>query len=96
MTKDEALTLALEALESSNKLINGQGTKFGLEGAMDGYYSVCFDIDGNNKLLNEAITAIKEALAQPLEPRNFCPCCGKRTADSTVIHPCTPPEGGHQ
>ncbi len=64
MTK-EALTLALEALDSSSKLINGQGTKFGLEGAMDGYYSGCFDVDGNNKLLNEATTAIKEALAQP-------------------------------
>jgi hypothetical protein len=63
----EALKLALEALESSNKLINGQGTKFGLEGAMDGYYSGCFDVDGNNKLLNKAITAIKEALAQPAQ-----------------------------
>ena len=30
------------------------------------------------------------------EPRNFCPRCGKRTADLTVIHTCTPPEGGHQ
>ena len=61
----------------------------------------------------EAITAIKEALAQPdygwtperiagmarlkaqqdsrFEPeeRNFCPRCGKRTAD---IHTCTPPQ----
>jgi transcription elongation factor Elf1 len=35
--------------------------------------------------------------AQPAqEPRNFCPRCGKRTADLTVIHTCTPPEGGHQ
>ena len=25
------------------------------------------------------------------EPRNFCPRCGKRTADLTVIHTCTPP-----
>jgi hypothetical protein len=29
------------------------------------------------------------------EERNFCPRCGKRTADLTVIHTCTPPEGGH-
>ena len=36
------------------------------------------------------ITAIKEALAQP-EERNFCPRCGKRTADLTTIHTCTPP-----
>jgi len=33
---------------------------------------------------------------QPQEPRNFCSRCGKRTADLTVIHTCTPPEGGHQ
>jgi hypothetical protein len=114
----EALKLALEALESSNKLINGTDTKFGLEGAMDGYYSGCFDVDGNNKLLNEAITAIKATLAQPAqEPDaltiayqsgfydgkqaalagrgwNFCERCGKRTADLTVIHTCTPPQEG--
>ena len=35
--------------------------------------------------------AIKEALAQP-EERNFCPRCGKRTADLTTIHTCTPPQ----
>ena len=65
MNKDEALKLALEALENSDKLINGTGNHFGLEGAMDGYYSGCFDVKGNNKLLNKAITAIKEAMAQP-------------------------------
>ena len=42
--------------------------------------------------LNNVVTAIKEALAQQ-EPRNFCPRCGKRTADLTVIHTCTPPRG---
>ena len=26
------------------------------------------------------------------EERNFCPRCGKRTADLTVIHTCTPPQ----
>ena len=36
--------------------------------------------------------AIKEALAQPDE-RNFCQRCGKRTADLTTIHTCTPPQG---
>jgi hypothetical protein len=34
--------------------------------------------------------AIKDALAEPDE-RNFCPRCGKRTADLTTIHTCTPP-----
>lgn len=28
----------------------------------------------------------------PQEERNFCPRCGKRTADLTVIHTCTPPK----
>lgn len=27
------------------------------------------------------------------EERNFCPRCGKRTADPTTIHTCTPPQG---
>ena len=35
----------------------------------------------------------KAALAQPAQERNFCSRCGKRTADLTVIHTCTPPQG---
>ena len=62
MTKDEALKLALDWLES-----------------------------GNFVYPTELRTAIKEALAQP-EGRNFCPRCGKRTADPTTIHTCTPPQ----
>lgn len=30
--------------------------------------------------------------ARPAQERNFCPRCGKRTADLTVIHTCTPPQ----
>jgi hypothetical protein len=37
------------------------------------------------------IVAIKKALAQPEQEQNFCPRCGKRTADLTTIHTCTPP-----
>jgi len=40
----------------------------------------------------DALIAIKQVLAQP-EERNFCPRCGKRTADLTTIHTCTPPRG---
>ena len=29
---------------------------------------------------------------QPAQERNFCPRCGKRTADLTAIHTCTPPQ----
>ena len=80
MTKDEALKLALEALERS--------------------VATCFDQYAHQQVMsqpdhfiNQAITAIKEALAQPPEPRNFCPRCGKRTPDLTTIHTCTPPRG---
>ena len=37
---------------------------------------------------------IKAIFAQPAQERNFCPRCGKRTADLTVIHTCTPPQVG--
>jgi hypothetical protein len=36
-------------------------------------------------------TAHDTAPPQP-EERNFCPRCGKRTADSATIHTCTPPQ----
>jgi hypothetical protein len=60
----EALKLALEALEANDQLINGTGTNGGLVYCMDGYYSDCFDVDPINKQTEEAITAIKEALAK--------------------------------
>jgi hypothetical protein len=59
MTKDEALKLALEALEEYH--------------------------------YGEARIILRQALEQP-EERNFCPRCGKRTADLTTIHTCTPPQ----
>lgn len=71
------MKLALEALESSHKLINGTENNLGLEGAMDGYYSGCFDVEGNNKLLNESITALRQAIEQE-RPQNcgtgYCSC----------------------
>lgn len=33
----------------------------------------------------------QEIEAQP-EERNFCSHCGKRTADLTLVHTCTPPQ----
>jgi len=39
----------------------------------------------------KAIADMGQALAQPAQERNFCPRCGKRTADLTAIHTCTPP-----
>ena len=94
MNKDEALKLALEALISCELSNYGRDWVWPVtahEQAMKG--------------VKEAITAIKETLAQPeqepvaweqfhehLVERNFCPRCGKRTADLTTIHTCTPPQ----
>ena len=61
--------------------------KLALE-ALEGFYEYGYD----RQECFEHITAIKAALAQP-EERNFCPRCGKRTADLTTIHTCTPPQG---
>jgi hypothetical protein len=78
MTKDEALNMALQALEIHTVWFS-RDTMIGKSMHEKG---------------NKAITAIKEALAQPeQEPHNFCPRCGKRTPDPTTIHTCTPPRG---
>lgn len=44
------------------------------------------------------VADFKAAMAQPAQEPvarewNFCERCGKRTADLTVIHTCTPPQG---
>ena len=77
-TQTEALKLALEALKANYLLVNGTETHGGLEQCLDGYYSGCFDTDSINKQTEEAITTIKEALAQPeQEPVAFK--CGDAT-----------------
>jgi len=45
------------------------------------------------EMANRALDAQRYTTPQQQEPRNFCPRCGKRTADLTVIHTCTPPRG---
>ena len=82
MTKDEALKLALEALEKSTRYFNI--VRLGESRLKD------TEIRGAS---HAAMTAIKKALAQPPELLNFCPRCGKRTPDPTTIHTCTPPRG---
>jgi hypothetical protein len=86
MTKDEALNLAMEALQANHFLIHGSETKGGLAFCMDGYYSGCFDIDSNDRQTNKAITAIKEALSQP----EHCSDCGQKLGDANHIHTCSP------
>jgi len=41
----------------------------------------------------QAIQSGKQAIAElESQERNFCSRCGKRTADLTTIHTCTPPQ----
>jgi hypothetical protein len=93
MTQDEIIEMARQAggIDITNNYV---GVTFWL--GTDGS-----DFFGNfaklvaEKAREQTDAAIKEALAQPAqEPHNFCPRCGKRTADLTTIHTCTPPEGG--
>ena len=63
MTKDEALRLALKALERS--------------------VATCFDPYSHEQVrghpehfINQAITAIKEALTQPVKEQGSCAKCG--------------------
>jgi hypothetical protein len=77
MTKDEALKLALEALEFFKNLSLSMKEM---------------------ELAEDAITAIREALAQPPLPvqpeeRWLCRTCNKSFTDLTIIHTCTPPQG---
>jgi hypothetical protein len=99
MTRDEVLKQALKALEHAAYCVQK---------------NYCPDKMGHD--WDDTITAIKEALAQPVqatsgwslryvyfdedgiplmyrepEERYFCQRCGKRTADPTTIHTCTPP-----
>ena len=86
MTKDEALKLALEALKECHQLIYGDETKGGVSDYIDGYYGSCFDFVSNKNQTNEAITAVKEALAQP----EHCVDCGQKLGDVNYIHTCSP------
>ena len=74
MTKDEALKLALEALENISTALREDDVLGG-------------DID----MMLVAITAIREALAQPEQERYFRQRCGK-PVNLTTIHTCTPPQ----
>jgi hypothetical protein len=42
--------------------------------------------------LEGEVIGYKQILDAQPDERNFCPRCGKRTADLTTIHTCTPPQ----
>ncbi len=48
------------------------------------------DVICTNELKAFAKLVAAKALSE--QERNFCPRCGKRTADLTTIHTCTPPQ----
>ena len=54
----------------------------GMRPHLDGIYS--------ESLVTFASLIYVKALSE--QERNFCSRCGKRTADLTVIHTCTPPQ----
>jgi hypothetical protein len=63
------------------------------------YYTIDAGLP-NQSMLNKGYAAFqagKQAIAElENQERNFCPRCGKRTADLTVIHTCTPPQNIEQ
>ena len=89
MTKDEALQMCLEYIETNAH--ERRHVRWAIKEALAqpaqepqvccGEYDTCL----------RACTPRGRYLAQP-EERNFCPRCGKRTADLTTIHTCTPPQ----
>jgi hypothetical protein len=105
MTKDEALKLALVALEDRTSLRKWQIARDAVREALaqpplpvqEPVGSVVRWLDGSlvhgwfsNPPPEGTLLYITPPAAQP-EERNFCPRWGKRTADPTTIHTCTPP-----
>ena len=89
MTKDKALKLALEALEEYHygeaRIILRQALEQPVQEPPIDFVLAYGGIYAAQR------AALEATLAQP-EERYFCQRCGKRTADLTVIHTCTPPQ----
>jgi hypothetical protein len=101
MTKDEALKLALEYIETNAH--ERRHVRWAIKEALaqpvqEPVGSVVRWLDGSlvhgwfsDPPPEGTLLYITPPAAQP-EERNFCPRCGKRTADLTTIHTCTPPQ----
>jgi len=85
MTKDEALKMCLEYIETNaheRRLV-----RWAIKDALAQSEQEPLDF----AYVMEAGDDIWKKL--PIQERNFCQRCGKRTADLTTIHTCTPPQG---
>ena len=103
MTKDEALKLALEALEEYHygeaRIILRQALEEPVQEpvawadkeSLDQIANFDATIYAKGGFDNAAPLYTTPPLPVQPEERNFCQRCGKRTADLTVIHTCTPP-----
>ena len=89
MTQEEALKLALGYVERNCPALVFSEIKEAL--AQPEQEPTCPECKA--AVLYECVACSRNnypPAAQP-EERNFCPRCGKRTADLTTIHTCTPP-----
>ena len=97
----EALKLALEALENMSTALReddvlGSDSELMLN-AITAIKEALEESENDELIIRYHEMTIKrlekriEELTAQAEERNFCPRCGKRTADLTTIHTCTPP-----
>jgi hypothetical protein len=99
MTQEEGLKLALGYVERNcPALVFGEIKEALAQPEQEPVGSVVRWLDGSlvhgwfsNPPPEGTLLYITPPAAQP-EERNFCPRCGKRTADLTTIHTCTPPQ----
>ena len=87
MTKDEALQMCLEYLETNAH--ERRHVRWAIKEALAQPEPVTSGWSLRYVYFDE--NGIPLAHREP-EERNFCPRCGKRTADLTTIHTCTPPQ----
>ena len=105
MTKEEALKMCLEYIETNAH--ERRHVRWAIKDALaqpeqsvqepEWYHGV--DQHGCNRFYHktevrptEFSTPLYTTPPLPIQERNFCPRCGKRTVDLTTIHTCTPPQ----
>ena len=92
MTKDEALQMCLEYIETNAH--ERRHVRWAIKEALAQPEQEPTCPECKAAVLYECVACSSNnypPAAQP-EERNFCPRCGKRTADLTTIHTCTPPQ----